>query len=434
MNDIVLSHQLRQELSPQLLQSIKLLQMTSQELSDYLTRLREENPLLEGKEPLRREYEALRRKASWVDAGIRVHPLEEGAERGRRDREMESLRTFLLDQLDRLRLRKDLRDLCRYLACLVDENGYLDREDLPRAVPGDLLDEAMSVLQSLDPPGVGAGDLSQCLLLQLRRKKKSSDLALEIVKGFLPQLGQRRYGAIAKALGVKEEAVRSAAEEIAALEPRPGQAFQAEEEARYVRPDVFVAEIDGQWQILLNDYYLPRFQISSYYTRLLEESEDRETRTYLKEKMRQAQWVLEGLERRGTTLRRCAQAVLEAQKPFFTGTTWELAPMSMAALAEKLELHPSTVTRAIQGKYLQCRRGTYPLKYFFSPAIGQGPSQQAVKCRLLELIKEEDPKHPLSDQTLCDALNAGGAGVSRRTVAKYRAQMGVSAAWSRRKE
>ena len=434
MTDITLQHQLRQELSPQLLQSVKLLQMNSQELTDYLNRLREENPLLETEDSHRREYEALRRKVSWLDAGPAAQAYEELRERGRPDRETQDLRSFLLDQLDRTGLSRECRDLCRYLACLVDENGYLDREDLPRAVPGDLLDEAMSVLQSLDPPGVGAGDLSQCLLLQLRRKKKSSDLALEIVKGFLPQLGQRRYGAIAKALGVKEEAVRSAAEEIAALEPRPGQAFQAEEETLYVRPDVFVAEIDGQWQILLNDYYLPRFQISSYYTRLLEESEDRETRTYLKEKMRQAQWVLEGLERRGTTLRRCAQAVLEAQKPFFTGTTWELAPMSMAALAEKLELHPSTVTRAIQGKYLQCRRGTYPLKYFFSPAIGQGPSQQAVKCRLLELIKEEDPKHPLSDQTLCDALNAGGAGVSRRTVAKYRAQMGVSAAWSRRKE
>lgn len=434
MSEITLRHQLRQELSPQLLQSIKLLQMTSQELSDYLTRLQEENPLLEAKEPLRREYEALRRKASWVDAGLRVHALEEGAEQGRRDREMESLRAFLLDQLDRLRLPRERLDLCRYLACLVDEDGYLDREDLPQRLPRDLLEEALSTLQSLDPPGVGAGDLSECLVLQLRRQKEPSELAIRMAQEFLPQLGRRHYAAIAKALGEKEAAVRAAAAVIAALEPRPGRRFYREEEPLYIRPDVFVAQIDGEWKVLLNDYYLPRFSISSYYTRLMQESQEAETRAYLKEKMKQAQWVLEGLERRGGTLRRCAEAILEAQKPFFEGSTWELAPMSMAALAEKLELHPSTVTRAAQGKYLQCRRGTYPIKYFFSGAVGEGPSQQAVKCRLLELIRGEDPKRPMSDQALCDAFAAQGVKLSRRTVAKYRVQLGVPTAAARRRE
>ena len=434
MSEITLRHQLRQELSPQLLQSIKLLQMTSQELAEYLSRLREENPLLEAQEPLRREYEALRRKASWVDAGPTAHSYEEGVERGRIDRETESLRSFLLDQLDRLRLPRERLDLCRYLACLVDENGYLDREDLPGSVPRDLLEEGLSTLQSLDPAGVGARDLSECLVLQLKRQEEPSELAIRIAWDFLPQLGRRHYAAIAKALGEKEETVRAAAAQIAALEPRPGRAFRPEETPLYVRPDVFVAQIDGEWQVLLNDYYLPRFQLSSYYARLLEESEEAETKVYLKEKMKQAQWVLEGLERRGSTLRRCAGEILAAQKPFFEGSTWELAPMSMAALAEKLELHPSTITRAVQGKYLQCRRGTYPIKYFFSPAIGEGPSQQAVKCRLLELIKAEDPRHPCSDQALCDALNARGASLSRRTVAKYRAQLGVPAAAARRKE
>ena len=435
MGDITLQHQLRQELSPQLLQSVKLLQMNAQELLDYLSALREENPLIEQAEPLHREYEALRRKVSWLDAGPTARPYEEGAERGRRDWETESLRAFLLDQLDRLRLPKDRLSLCRYLAHLVDEDGYLpaaDLEDLP--LDRELVREALDTLQSLDPPGVGARDLSECLCLQLRRRGEPSELVLRIVEGFLPQLGRRRYGVIAKALGAKEEAVRAAAEVISALEPRPGRLFRPEEEPLYIRPDVFVAEIDGQWQVLLNDYYLPRFTISDYYARLLEESQEAQTQAYLREKLRQAQWVLESLERRGATLRRCAEVILEAQRPFFEGATWELAPMSLAALAERLELHPSTVTRAVQGKYLQCRRGTWPLRYFFSGAVGEGPSQQAVKCRLLELVRAEDPKAPLSDQALCDALRARGVTLSRRTIAKYRAQLGVGAAAVRRKE
>ena len=437
MTDITLKHQLRQELSPQLLQSVRLLQMTSQELLDYLSQVREENPVIEVSQPLRREYEALRRRASWLDAGLAAHSPGEGREQGRRDRELESLHAFLLDQLDRMRLPKDHLAGGRYLVHLVDEDGYLDGEDLEHLgekLPQHAVEEALATLQSLDPPGVGARDLAECLSLQLRRKKDPSPIALRVAEGFLPQLGRRHYGAIARALGVREEEVRAAVAEISALEPRPGRLFRAEEEPRYVRPDVFIVELEGTRKVLLNDYYLPRFTISDYYARLMQESEEPETRAYLKEKMRQAQWVLESLERRGSTLRRIAEAILEAQQPFFAGATWELVPMSMAGLAERLDLHPSTVTRAVQGKYLQCRRGTYPLKYFFSGAVGEGPSQQAVKCRMLELIKAEDPRHPLSDQALCDAFGAQGVKLARRTVAKYRTQLGVPAAAVRRKE
>lgn len=435
MPDIALKHQLRQELSPQLLQSIRLLGMNSQELLEYLSRVREENPMIEQAEPLHREYEALRRQASWLDAGIAHCAFEQAEERGRKD--PESLQSFLLDQLERKRLPKARLVLCQYLARLVDEDGYLSQEDLdhlPDALPPALVREAVETVQSLDPPGVGARDLSECLAIQLKRQEKPSALALRLVEEFLPQLGKKRYSAISGELGAPLEEVRKAAALIAALEPRPGGAFQTEEEILYVRPDVFVVELEGELQVRLNEYYLPRISISSYYVRLLKEAEEKETRDYLKEKMCQAQWVMEGLERRGNTLRRCAGAILEAQRPFFEGKTWELAPMSMAALAQKLEMNPSTVTRAIQGKYLQCRRGTWPLKYFFSPAVGEGSSQQAVKCRILELIKEEDPKRPLSDQALCGAFAARGVKLARRTVAKYRQQLGIPAAAARRKE
>ena len=152
-----------------------------------------------------------------------------------------------------------------------------------------------------------------------------------------------------------------------------------------------------------------------------------------KEKLRQTKWLLESLERRGGTLRRCAQAILDAQHSFFEGATTELAPMNLSSLAEALELHPSTVSRAVRDKYLQCRQGTYPLRYFFSRAVGrQGMSRQAVKQRLLLHLKDEDPAHPLSDQILCQLLEQEGIPLARRTVAKYRMELGIGSSTARR--
>ena len=185
-------------------------------------------------------------------------------------------------------------------------------------------------------------------------------------------------------------------------------------------------EDNGELQVILNEYYLPRVSVSSYYTRLLKESDEKETRTYLRQKMQQAKWLLDSLDRRGSTLRRCAEAVLDAQNAFFAEESTELVPMSLSALAASLHLHPSTVSRAIHGKYLQCRQGTYPLRFFFSRSIGgQGPSRQAIKQKLLLLVKGENPAHPLSDQQLCTRLEESGILVARRTVTKYRIELGI---------
>ena len=246
--------------------------------------------------------------------------------------------------------------------------------------------------------------------------------------------GRGEYGPISRELGLTIEEIQAAEKVIASLEPHPGRAFQPSEPTMYVRPDIFVAELDGEWKVILNEYYLPRVSISDYYARLLKESDEQETREYLQKKMQQAKWLLGSLERRGSTLRACAEAILEAQLPFFTGQTGELSPMSLSTLAESLGVHPSTVSRATRGKYLQCRQGTYPLRYFFSRAIGtQGLSQQAVKRKLLELVQGEDHAHPLSDQRLCQLLAAQGVQVARRTVAKYRLELGIRSSAGRRR-
>lgn len=445
MSLVTLKAELRQELklTPQLLQSMEILQMNSQELLEYLGKISEENPLVEQEDApaLRSAYEELRQKASWIDGGLRggtfVHEDAGIPERGALDRETESLAAFLRDQLDRLRLPKPLLALTRYLAELVDGDGYLAQEDLDglkqMKVPVSLLDQALETIQSLEPAGVGARSLSECLLLQLSRQESPAPAVMDIVARFLPELSRKHYGPIARELGLSTAEIQAAEKAIAALEPHPGRAFQPAEPTVYVRPDVFVVELDGRLQVVLNEYYLPRVTISDYYARLLKESDEKETRAYLQQKMQQAKWLLSSLERRGGTLRRCAQAVLDSQLPFFAGETGELSPMSLLTLAERLEVHPSTVSRAVRGKYLQCRQGTYPLRYFFSHAVGQtGPSQQAVKRRLLELVRKEDPLRPLSDQALAERLAGEGIRLARRTVAKYREELGIPSSAGRR--
>ena len=445
MSLISLKTELRQELklTPQLLQSMEVLQMNSQELLEYLGKLSEENPTLELSDApdLRSSFAELRQKASWLDAGTfgATFTHEEGSamEPGALDRELDSLSSFLCDQLERKRLSKPLLALSKYLAEMVDEDGYLAQEDLDglaeMKIPQAMVDQALDLLQSLEPAGVGARDLSECLVLQLSRQKKAVPYAMDIAARFLTELSRKHYGPISKALGITVPEIQAAEKAIAALEPHPGRAFQPAEPTVYARPDVFIVELEGELRVMLNEYYLPRISINGYYSDLARESDDPEARTYLKEKLRQTKWLLESLERRGSTLRRCAQAVLDTQRAFFEGRTTELAPMSLSSLAEILELHSSTVSRAVRDKFLQCRQGTYPLRYFFSRSVGlQGMSRQAVKQRLMLHLKDEDPAHPLSDQTLCKLLEQEGIPLARRTVAKYRSELGIGSSTARR--
>ena len=434
-----MDHQLRQEqhLTPQLMQSMEVLQMNSQELLEYVNRAAEENPMLEREEAavLRSEYEKLRSRISWLGS-YTVAAAGEETEKGREDWELESLGAFLRDQLARIRLDKPLLALCEYITRLVDEDGYLQPEDLESLqelnIPQEMIGAALETVQSLEPAGVAARDLSECLLLQLKRRGEARAPVTDIVKNHLSQLGRKQYGAIARALGVSEKEVRDAERCIAALEPRPGREFQTQEETVYIRPDIFVAELDGAYQVVLNEYYLPRLTVSAYYSKLLEQSPDAETAAYLREKLRHAQWLLYSLSRRGETLRRCGETALAVQRDFFAGKSRELQPKPMKELAQELGVNPSTVSRCLRGKYLQCRQGTFPMRYFF-PLPSGGTSRQAVQMKLAELIRREDQAHPLSDEKLCAMLAGQGVEISRRTVAKYRTELGIPSAAGRKK-
>jgi len=441
MGQLIQKAQLRQEtkLNPQMLHSMELLQMNSDELLEYLNKVRQENPLIEHDDSsaLQKEYEQLRQKAGWLDAGPCVLSSGEAIDRGAPDRETESLSAFLHDQLERKRLPQRLLALCKYMADLLDDNGWLAQEDLDNLhtlnVPQELISQALHQLQALDPAGVGARNLTECLLLQLRRLDHIPPGTELITEHFLSELGRRHYRSISKQTGLSLEEIRRAERFISDLDPYPGRAFQTEETVSYVRPDIFIAELDGELRVVMNEYYLPRVSISSYYSRLLKQSEEPETKEYLQQKMQQARWIMSGLERRGSTLRACAEAVLEAQRNFFSGQTDELAPMSLASVAMAISVHPSTVSRAMRGKYLQCRQGIYPLRWFFNRQLTEdGPSQQAIRHKILLLIRDESPSAPLSDQKLRELLARQGVKVARRTITKYREQLGIPCSTARK--
>ena len=444
MKTMKMDTQLRQELklTPQLLQSIQLLQMNATELSEYLAQIMEENPALEQESDsaVETRMAELRERVGWITPSFPVHASETGilGEPGRPDREAESLGAFLRDQLGRQKISKNLLALTEYLVELIDEDGYLAQEDLDDLVncriPENAIQEALGILQSLEPAGVAARSLSECLLLQMSRKEGPFFHADEIISRFLPELSRKRYSAIAKKLDIPLEDVFAAEGLIKKLNPHPGRSFSVPDTAPFIIPDVYLFEEDGKWDYVLSDYYLPRVTINDDYLRLLEETEDEETRDYLRDRMQQAKWLMRSLSQRGKTLRRCVDWIFHKQQGFFTGATEELRPCGLSELAEALDLHPTTVSRAIRGKYLQCRQGVFPLNHFFPRSAAGGIARSTAKQRLFSLIQAENVSRPLSDQRLCELLAEQGIVLSRRAVTKYRMEMGIAPSSVRKKE
>lgn len=433
-------------ISPQILQSTQILQMNAQELREYVDKVLEENPVLD-KAPeheAQREFQELCRQAGWIGGqGVRTGPSGEEPyhpEAGVWDAAMTSLQAFLSDQLSRKALSKPLHELCMYLAQALDKDGFLEQEDIDAVcalgVSQELVQQAVSALQELEPAGVAARDLSECLLLQLRRMPEDTTLAQRIAANYLPLLGKKRWHTLAEKLGVSEQEVQQAAALISRLSPHPGRMETTESVLpEYITPDVFIVKRGDALEVVLNDFYVPQIRINGYYASLLIETRDPETKEFLRQNMQRAQSVMANMERRRKTLERCAQLILMTHLPFFQGATPCLAPFMQKEAAELMGVHASTLGRCIHGKYLQCRQGTYPLQYFFPrPINGAGRcSEQAVRIKLAQYIKDEDPRHPLSDQRLSELLHGEDIPAARRTVAKYRELMGIPPAYGRKR-
>lgn len=438
-----------QQLDQRQIQRLEMLQMSALELRDYLQELSQENPVVDLNDPPApsedvREDPRLQH-LRWLADTDRQNRYYQGlweyeddpiARVGVSGGLEETLPQFLSRQLDRLRLDGDAARTVEFLASCLDGDGYLrpPLNELARdsGIPLPLLERGLAVLRTLEPAGVGADSLSQCLALQLERAGVDGP-ALAIVREYLEPLARCRYRFIADRLGVSVDEVRAALKTIRELDPRPGAVFDQPGQTPYVYPDVFVEEVDGHFTARTRAGERPAFQINGYYKELLANSGQPEVKDYLRKKVQAAQDVLNAIAQRRDTLLRCAQAIVDRQEDFFRRGEQALRPLRMADVADAVGVHESTVSRAVREKYLQCQRGVYPLGYFFSRGgAGEDMGATAAKAALRRLIDGEDKAHPLSDQKLCEALAAEGCPISRRTVAKYRDELSIPGASGRR--
>ncbi|HIR31924.1 MAG TPA: RNA polymerase factor sigma-54 [Candidatus Faecousia faecavium] len=426
-----------------------LLQMSTVELDAYLTDLAQSNPVVELEEGFSdfSPDNKLLQKLRWLEENDYQNrfyrpaeeefadPLDRASTSGGLE---ETLLRFLLRQIDRLNLSPQTAAAARYLAACLDDDGYLRTPVEELANAGVLalpcLKEGLAVLQSLEPAGVGAATLSQCLTLQLERLGESGPVR-EIVSTYLEPLAKHHYRFIASQMGISLEQVQQCQRLIQQLNPRPGGDFEGCETVGFIQPDVIVTEEQDGFFVQTRRGQQPPFHLNAFYQELLDQSDDPHVLEYLSEKMRQATAILQAVEQRESTLQRCAQAIVDRQHAFFRQGPGGLLPLRMADIAQSLGIHESTVSRAVREKYLQCSMGIFPMSYFFSRSSAApelSGSGAAARTRLRQLIDQEDKTRPLSDQKLCQLLTQEGYSLSRRTVAKYREEMNIPGTAGRR--
>lgn len=475
--------ELRLRLAPQILQSIEILQLATLDLKGLIEREAEINPTIEiqtedplsipegndregpdgveaqlapTKDSLEAEFERLERlNEQWKEFSGSYRPRAGGEEKDKKLEAMqntsdggESLQEVLEMQLAELNLKERDQKIAQYLIWNIDDNGYLRYkldEEFVRACevePPCTLEEAEDVLeliQGFEPPGVGARDLRECLLIQLEQSNVANryDLEIRIVRDHLDDVVSNRLPKIARALGEEVELIDEAITFIRTLNPKPGRLF-SNDQVHYVIPDVVVEQIDGKWEVRVEDAYIPRIHISKHYQEMLKSgADDPKVRAYVKKKIDSAKWLMESIEQRKSTLHRIAQEIVDYQTPFLEKGLEALRPLKMQYIADRVGVHVSTVSRAIAEKYMQTPRGIFALKFFFTGgttrADGEEKSIVAVKQKVRDICEKEDKAHPLSDEEIASALKAEGLDIARRTVTKYRKQLGIPSSRQRRK-
>jgi len=362
-----------------------------------------------------------------------------------------SLDQYLLLQLSLIELSDQVRELAVEIIYALDEQGYLSvplEEIVAWRLPPDadehegseellqVADTALKVVQSLDPAGVGARDLGECLLLQVTDEMEDADFLRELITNHLEDLLQNRLPIVARATGRSVDDINEAVKVLGQLNPKPASLFTSEV-VPYVVPDLSVRYQDGRYRVVLNEGGVPGLYIRNDYRKLLRQANtDPKLREYIKQKVRSAQWLMDAIVQRRDTLTRIAQAIVDRQVKFIDKPDAPLRPLKMQEVADEVGVHVATVSRAVSGKYLDTPHGIYELRRFFTGATttadGNEESWNTVKRRIVEVIEQEDKFSPLSDQEVADRLKQEGYDVARRTVTKYRKELRIPTARLRR--
>ncbi len=343
-----------------------------------------------------------------------------------------SLQELLIEQVRESALPEELRPIAEMLIGNIDDYGYLKAtvEELSAStnLPADKILEVLKVIQSFDPPGVGARDLRECLLLQLERSGQQNTLEYRIVAEFMEALGKRRIPEIARGTGQDVDDVQDALERIARLEPRPGRAFLPDND-QYILPEVFVRRDDGEYVVTTNNEQIPHLRISNTYKDLMAQGENSsEVRNYIREKIRAGKFLIKSLHQRQQTILNIAKEIVARQREFMEKGVSCLKPLTMVQVAQVVGVHETTVSRAVSGKYMQTPQGIFEMKYFFTAGIQTAAgdvSNTTVKDMIADIFKQEDTTKPLSDQEVVRMLKEKDIVIARRTVAKYRTELNI---------
>lgn len=438
-------------MTPELRQAITILHMPVLELAEYVDQQLLENPVLETKEerdeepaeaPVQEKDKDKDKDMDWQeyfqdksDLGIVKAKREELNEFSYENflSVTPTLQEYLDQQLSLAAKTQEEREIGEYLVGNIDDNGYLtiSLEDAAEAMGYSLeeITRVLGIIQGFEPAGVGARDLKECLLLQLAQIPDTPPKAEDLIKGHLNDLAAGKITKIASALGISPKEVQELGDFLRTLDPKPGRKFSSNKDVRYVVPDVVVEKINGEYIILVNDTTVPRLGINRGYREMLQSNNDDEAKKFVETKLHAAVSLIRSIEQRRLTLYKVVNCIIDLQRDFFDKGIKYLKPMTLRQVAEIVGLHESTVSRATATKFMQAPQGVFELKFFFASGVenvaGDMTSSESVKRMLKEMVDQEDPVNPLSDQKITDLLQAKGINISRRTVAKYRDEMGI---------
>jgi RNA polymerase sigma-54 factor len=457
---------LQQVLAPQLQQSLRILQAPLLELRNLVQQEMETNPVLEelpnepespastdtaaADQEFKEEFDKLAKlDEEWRDYMAQSSGYSARSQEDEEKRQFffdsivtqETLQQHLMSQLNQQVLNANDRKTAELIIGNIDDNGFLqttpEEMALNTGIPQEDFEHILTLIQSFYPPGVGARNLQECLLIQLKRAGKGNGLEYKIIAEHMQDLGKRRFPEIARRMGVTVEQVQKCANNIAQLEPRPGAIF-AEAPKNYVVPDVTVEKINGEYQIILNGEQIPHLRISNTYKDIMaKEGNGNEVKDYIRDKIRSGKFLIKSIHQRQQTISNIAHQIVSRQREFFEHGSSQLKPMTMVQIADAVGVHETTVSRAISGKYMATPQGVYEMKYFFTPGYqtssGESMSNTSVKEAILDLVKNEDGNAPLSDKEIVEILSKRGIPIARRTVAKYRTELNILPSNMRRK-
>ena len=463
--DLLIEQQQKLIMTPELKLALKILQLPAVELEELLQQELENNPVLELVDDSRDEKSEAQQKLDKKEKEKEKEKeidwkeyfqfqgksySEEGFDN---DEASElsyenfitysyTLKDHLISQLRVSQISKKLRDIGEYIIESLDENGYLTitKEDLAAILDAEpeAVEEALSVIQTFEPFGVGASNLKECLLIQLRNKDIKDKKIEAIIMNHLDDIASNRISNISKKLSISIEEAQKYSDIIKSLEPKPGRAFEEGTSTKYVTPDVYIEKVGKEYIVIVNDYYGSKLTINQFYKKMLiSEDKSSQASAFISNKLSSAMWLIKSLEHRKNTLYNVIKAILDYQMDFFEKGPMFLKTMTLKKIAEMVNVHESTVSRAINGKYVQTPRGIFEIKYFFKSGVdnqdGEAISSESIKKKIKSYVCGEDASKPLSDQQIADLLVKEGYMISRRTVAKYRDELGILSSSKRKR-